>query len=56
MIGKRRNGEWREPKRKTQFHNAKELTVRHALLEAWRNTAPKRLVQQFDNSVPVRRG
>ena len=31
-----------------RLRNAKELTVRHALLEAWRNTAPKRLVQDFD--------
>ena len=31
-----------------RLRNAKELTVRHALLEAWRNTAPKRLVQHYD--------
>ena len=31
-----------------RLRNAKELTVRHALLEAWRNTAPRRLVQDFD--------
>ncbi len=30
------------------LRNAKELTVRHALIEAWRNTAPNRLVQEFD--------
>jgi hypothetical protein len=27
---------------------AQELTVRQALIAAWRNTAPKRLAQQFD--------
>lgn len=34
-----------------RLRNAKELTVRHALLNAWRNTAPKRLVQEFDGIV-----
>ena len=29
--------------------NATETSVRQALVAAWRNTAPKRLVQQFDN-------
>src|SRR4051794_35959416 len=29
---------------------AQELTVRHALRAAWRNTAPKRLAQQYDES------
>jgi hypothetical protein len=29
--------------------NAEELTVRQALVAAWRNTAPKRLTQQFDD-------
>jgi hypothetical protein len=28
--------------------DADEATVRQALIAAWRNTAPKRLVQQFD--------
>jgi hypothetical protein len=28
--------------------DADELTVRQALIAAWRNTAPKRLVQQHD--------
>jgi hypothetical protein len=28
---------------------AKEATVRQALLAAWRNTAPKRLVQHYDD-------
>ena len=27
---------------------AKVLTVRHALLSAWRNTAPKKLVEEFE--------
>jgi len=27
---------------------AKTLTVRHALLTAWRNTAPKKLIEQVD--------
>jgi hypothetical protein len=27
---------------------AKEISVRHALVLAWRNTAPERLVEQFD--------
>lgn len=31
-----------------QLHDADESTVRQALRDAWRNTAPKRLVQQFD--------
>jgi hypothetical protein len=28
--------------------DAEELTVRQALIAAWRNTAPKRLAQDFD--------
>jgi hypothetical protein len=28
--------------------DADELTVRQALIAAWRNTAPKRLVQKYD--------
>lgn len=32
------------------LRNAKEPTVGHALLEAWRNTAPKKLVQKFDGA------
>ena len=31
-----------------RLDDAKELTVRQALILAWRNTAPKRLVQQYD--------
>ena len=31
-----------------QLADANELAVRQALSAAWRNTAPKRLVQQFD--------
>ena len=31
-----------------QLRKAKGLTVRHALLAAWRNTAPKRLVERID--------
>lgn len=27
---------------------AKEITVRHALIAAWRNTAPQRVVRQFE--------
>lgn len=33
---------------KVNLAKAKEASVRQALIEAWRNTAPKRLVQQFD--------
>ena len=31
-----------------RLRNAKKAIVRQALLKAWRNTAPKRLAQQFD--------
>jgi hypothetical protein len=31
-----------------RLRRAKVLTVRHALVAAWRNTAPKRLVEQID--------
>lgn len=31
-----------------QLKKTRELTVRHALLAAWRNTAPKRLVRELD--------
>jgi hypothetical protein len=31
-----------------RLRDADELTVRQALIAAWRNTAPKRLVQQHD--------
>ena len=31
-----------------RLSNADPLTVRGALINAWRNTAPKRLVQQLD--------
>jgi hypothetical protein len=31
-----------------QLEEADEATVRQSLLAAWRNTAPKRLVKQFD--------
>ncbi len=31
-----------------QLKAAKELAVRNALLAAWRNTAPARLVKEFD--------
>src|SRR5262245_38843624 len=31
-----------------RLRQAKALTVRHALLAAWRNTAPERLVRQID--------
>jgi hypothetical protein len=33
-----------------QLHDAQELTVRDALLSAWRNTAPKELLQKFDGT------
>ena len=33
-----------------QLMAAPELTVRHALLAAWRNTAPQSLVRQFDEN------
>lgn len=39
-----------------QLRKFKELSVRHALLEAWRNTAPRRLVQQFDEGGVGKRG
>jgi len=31
-----------------QLRKAKQATVQQVLLAAWRNTAPKRLVQQYD--------
>ncbi len=31
-----------------QLRNAKLLTVRHALLAAWRTTAPKRILERID--------
>jgi len=31
-----------------QLRAAKALTVRHALLSAWRNTAPPKLLKEFD--------
>lgn len=31
-----------------RLEGAEELTVRQALLAAWRNTAPKRLAQEYD--------
>jgi hypothetical protein len=31
-----------------RLDDAKELTVRQALIAAWRNTAPKRLAKQYD--------
>jgi hypothetical protein len=34
------------------LRKAKESIVRHALLAAWRNTAPNRLVREFDDAVP----
>jgi len=33
-----------------QLRPAKDLTVRHALLCAWRNTAPKKLLSEFEGN------
>jgi hypothetical protein len=42
-------GEWgRRGCTKICLAAAQELTVRQALIAAWRNTAPKRLAQQLD--------
>src|SRR5262245_8459160 len=35
---------------KVVLKHADELTVRQALTAAWRNTAPNKLIKQFDNS------
>ncbi|MEK6324759.1 MAG: MmcQ/YjbR family DNA-binding protein [Acidobacteriota bacterium] len=43
------NGAWgREGATKVQLRKAKKSTLRTALVLAWRNRAPKRLVQKFD--------
>jgi hypothetical protein len=34
---------------RVNFEAAEELLVRQALLAAWRNTAPKRLAEQYDD-------
>ena len=42
-------GAWgRDGATKAQLRAAKKSTLRAALVFAWRNRAPKRLVQQFD--------
>lgn len=44
------SGAWgRQGSTIVQLQAARELTVKHALLLAWRNTAPARLVKQFDD-------
>jgi hypothetical protein len=43
------NGAWgRDGATKVQLRAAKKSTLRTALVFAWRNRAPKRLVQKFD--------
>ena len=43
------NGAWgRRGCTKVCLAAARELTIRQALTAAWRNTAPKRLVRQYD--------
>jgi hypothetical protein len=43
------NGAWgRRGCTKVCLAAAQELTVRQSLIAAWRNTAPKRLAQQFN--------
>lgn len=43
------NGAWgRDGATKVQLRVAKKTTLRAALVFAWRNRAPKRLVQEFD--------
>jgi hypothetical protein len=43
------NGAWgRDGATKVQLRAAKKTSLRTALVFAWRNRAPKRLVQQFD--------
>jgi hypothetical protein len=43
------NGAWgRDGATKVQLRAAKKSTLRAALVFAWRNRAPKRLVQEFD--------
>ena len=43
------NGAWgRGGATKVQLANAQESTVQHALILAWRSTAPTRLVQKYD--------
>ena len=43
------NGAWgRDGATKVQLRAAKKSTLRTALVFAWRNRAPKRLVQEFD--------
>ena len=43
------NGAWgRSGATKVQLRAAKKTTLRTALVFAWRNRAPKRLVQEFD--------
>jgi hypothetical protein len=43
------NGAWgKQGCTKVVLENADELTVRQALLAAWRNTAPRKLVNELD--------
>jgi len=48
-MGIQASGAWgRRGATIVRLRDANELTVRQALIHAWRNTAPKRLVQQHD--------
>jgi hypothetical protein len=39
-----------------QLRDARKATVQQAMTAAWRNTAPKRLAQEYDASSPRRSG
>jgi hypothetical protein len=48
-VFKHFSGAWgRRGCTKVCLETAQELTVRQTLIAAWRNTAPKRLAQQYD--------
>jgi hypothetical protein len=49
-VFKPANGAWgRRGATIVHLGDAEELTVRQAMIAAWRNTAPKQLVQEFDD-------